>query len=269
MVDNANEDREAAFNRGLEAYDSQCHFDAYDIWTQVFQDEQDDLNRRFLQAIIQVANALHKVRHNAELRGSVHLLERALMKLDTLPDVYGGLDITSFRDETRTCLAELKRLLSVAQKNLEDSFLPKLRRVGAGPVLEPRGPASVWDVRSGLDRGLAAYQEQRFYDAHEIWEEYRRCLPEDAPAREVVKGLILVATAMHKLHRAKSPSGAAQLLELALDKLREAPPEAEGLAIAALIEDVSRVHAEVEALEARGDETIGSEHVPVISRKAS
>ncbi|MDI1443641.1 DUF309 domain-containing protein [Polyangium sp. 6x1] len=267
MADDANEDREAAFNRGLEAYRAGCHFDAYDIWTQVSQDEPNETNRRFLQAIIHVTNAMHKVRHNAELRGSVHLLERALVKLDALPDVYGGLDLATFRDATRTSLAELKRLLSVAQKNLEDAFIPPLKTVGAGPVLVPRASLPSNDPETLFQSGLDAYAAERFYDAQEIWEEYRRAQPDTDPSRELVKGLILVATAMHKLYRAKSPSGAAQLLELALDQLRETPEGTAGFDTKALVEDVSRVHADIESLEAACAEgPIEARYIPAIRR---
>jgi len=250
MADDTNADREAAFHRGLEAYRAGCHFDAYDIWTQVYEDEKNESNRRFLQALIQVTNAMHKVRHNAELRGSLHLLERALMKLDALPDAYGGLDLAKFRDTTRVCLAEIARLLSEARKDLEPSFIPPLDTVGPGPVLEPRTSAPTVDPEKLLQEGRAAYDEGRYYEAHEIWEEHRRGLPEADPAREFLHGLILLATAMHKLHRAKSPSGAAQLLELSLDKLRDAPEGTLGIAVASLVEEVSRVQSEVEALEA-------------------
>jgi len=270
MADDANEDREAAFNRGLEAYRAGCHFDAYDIWTQVYQDEQNETNRRFLQAIIQVTNAMHKVRHNAELRGSVHLLERALIKLDALPDVHGGIDLATFRDATRSCLAEIKRLLSVAQKNLEDAFIPPLKSVGTGPVLEPRVSPPSKDPETLFQNGLDAYRAERFYDAHELWEDYRRTRTESDPSRELVKGLILVATAMHKLHRAKSPSGAAQLLELALDKLRDAPEGTLDLEVQALVEEVSRVHSDIEALEAKcvegGSIEVEGGYIPTIRR---
>ncbi len=269
MADDTNDDREVAFNRGLEAYHAGCYFDAYDIWTQVSQDEQDETNRRFLQAIIHVTNAMHKVRHNAELRGSVHLLERALTKLDALPDVYGGLDLATFRDATRTCLAEVKRLLSVAQKNLEDAFIPPLTRVTQAPVLEPRVSTPPVDPNALLQSGLRAYRGQRFYDAQEMWEEYRRTLPEADSAREFVQGLILVATAMHKLHRAKSPSGAALLLELALDKLRDAPEGTLGLSVAAFVEEVSRVNADLEKLEGSDGGSIEPSQVPHITGRES
>jgi hypothetical protein len=262
MADNT-ADREAAFHRGLEAYHAGCHFDASDIWTQVAQEEPDETNRRFLQALLQVTNAMHKVRHNAELRGSLHLLERAIVKLNALPDVYGGIDIATFRDATRVCLAEIARLLSVAHKDLDPSFIPPLRRIGNGPVLQAPGPVSaVADPNKLLLDGLTAYRESRFYEAGEIWEKFRQAQPEDAPARMFLHGMAFVASAMHKLHRAKSPSDAAQLLEIGLDKLRSAPEGIGGISADRIVPEVSRVQSAVERLEAEGSTEIPANLVP-------
>lgn len=263
MADETNAEREAAFRRGLEAYRAGAHFDAYDIWSQVHEGEEDETNRRFLSALIQVSNAMNKVRHNAELRGSLHLLERSLIKLDVLPDVYGGIDVAKFRDGTRACLAEIARLLSVARKDLDPSFVPPLEAIGSGPVLEPRVAHVATDPSDLFRSALDAYRAERFYEAHELWEDYRRTLPEGA-ARDLAKGLILVATAMHRLHRAKSPSGASQLLELALDKLHEIPDGTAGIAVAAFVADVTRVQGELEKLEDGASAAVASTHVPEI-----
>lgn len=265
MADETVREHEAAFHRGLDAYRAGHHFDAYDIWTQVHEDEKNETNRRFLSALLQVTNAMHKVRHNAELRGSLHLLERALIKLDVLPDVYGGLDLAKFRDATRVCLAEIARLLSHAQKNLDPSFFPPLESVGPGPVLEPRVAPVSLEPRKLFDDGTSAYQSGRFYEAHELWEEYRQNLAEDDPKRELVKGMILVATAMHKLHRAKSPSGASQLLELALDKLHEVPEGTGGVNLAAFVKEVKRVQDEIDALEDQLPMSLRPEQIPALS----
>ncbi|HMY20055.1 MAG TPA: DUF309 domain-containing protein [Polyangium sp.] len=259
-------DREAEFARGLEAYRAFCHFDAQDIWTEVYQVEKNDTTRRFLQALIQVTNAMHKVRHNGELRGALHLLERALIKLDELPDVYGGIDLAAFRDGTRTCLAEVARLLSVKSIDLALHFIPPLNVIDHGPNLEPH---SVIPVGADPDKlfaaGLEAYRNGRYFDAHELWEESRRHRPDESEAvRELLKALILVATAMHKLHRAKSPNGAAQLLEVALDKLRDTPDGTMGASVQDLIQDVERIHIELEAASSRRPLVIDPAHVPQI-----
>jgi uncharacterized protein len=260
-------DREAEFNRGLEAYRTQHHFDAHDIWAMVYQGEQNETTRRFLQTLIQVTNAMHKVRHNGELRGALHLLERALMKLDELPDVYCGIDLATFRDATRSCLAEVARLLSIKSVDLAVSFIPPLKVVERGPTLEPRNVPQGADPDKLLADGFDAYRNGRYFDAHELWEESRRPRPE-GPARDALTGLILIATAMHKLYRAKSPDSAAQLLELALDKLRETPDGTLGLAIKDLVGNIERIHGQLEEVaiysSAQIDVQIDPGYVPQI-----
>lgn len=249
-------DREAEFNRGLEAYRANCHFDAHDIWTAVYQGEQNETTRRFLQALIQVTNAMHKVRHNGELRGALHLLERALLKLDELPDVYGGIDLATFRDATRACLAEVARLLSIKSIDLAGPFIPPLNSVEPGPTLEHRTAVPQGaDSDKLLAEGLEAYRNGRYFDAHELWEESRRPRPEGLE-RNTVTGLILIATAMHKLYRAKSPSSAAQLIELALDKLRESPEDMLGLAVTELVENLERIHGELEQVASQSPDRL-------------
>ncbi len=259
-------DREAEFHRGLDAYRALAHFDANDIWTVVCKDEQNETTRRFLQALIQVTNAMHKVRHNGELRGALHLLERALLKLDELPDVYGGVDLATFRDATRSCLAEVARLLSIKSVDLAVSFIPPLQVIQSGPALEPRTAVPVGaDPEKLLAEGFDAYRNGRFFDAHELWEESRRQRPEDQETtRELLKGLILIATAMHKLHRAKSPASAAQLLEVALDKLHGAADGTLGIAVADLVADVERIHAELEEVTSQRSGQIDPNIVPQI-----
>ena len=259
-------DREAEFHRGLEAYRALAHFDANDIWTIVYKDEQNETTRRFLQALIQVTNAMHKVRHNGELRGALHLLERALIKLDELPDVYGGIDLATFRDATRACLAEVARLLSIKSVDLAVSFIPPLHVIQPGPALEPRTaiPAGA-DPEKLLLEGFEAYRNGRYFDAHELWEESRRQRPEDQETtRELLKGLILIATAMHKLHRAKSAAGAAQLLEVALDKLHSTTDGTLGIAVAELVADVERIQAELEEVASQSSAQIDPSIVPQI-----
>lgn len=264
-------DREAEFHRGLEAYRAFAHFDAHDIWTVVYQAEQNETTRRFLQALIQVTNAMHKIRHNGELRGALHLLERALMKLDELPDTYGGIDLVTFRDGTRSCLAEVARLLSIKSIDLDVSFIPPLNIVQPGPALEPRSRPTGADPEKLFAEGLEAYRNGRYFDAHELWEESRRLRPEDHEAtRQLLKGLILIATAMHKLHRAKSAHGAAQLLEVALDQLRDTAEGVLDVAVKDLIADVERIHAELDevAVQSIKFPQVDPNKVPLIRTQA-
>jgi glycerol dehydrogenase-like iron-containing ADH family enzyme len=120
-----------------------------------------------------------------------------------------------------------------------------------------------------LAEGFEAYRNGRYFDAHELWDESRRQRPEQQEAvRELLNALILVATAMHKLHRAKSPSSAAQLLEVALDKLRGTSDGTLGVAVAELTADVERIHGELDGAPSQSSAQIDPSLVPQIRTKS-
>ncbi len=103
-------------------------------------------------------------------------------------------------------------------------------------TLPHKGPLNA-DTAARLERGRALFNEGRYFDAHEAWEE--AWLTEGGDARLLLQGLIQVAAGCHKAGQGKA-GGCARLLEAGLEKL-------EPLAAAYGIEDFARelklVHA--------------------------
>ena len=93
------------------------------------------------------------------------------------------------------------------------------------------------DTAARLERGRALFNEGRYFDAHEVWEE--AWLTERGDVRLLLQGLIQVAAGCHKAGQGKA-EGCARLLAAGLEKL-------EPLAAAYGIEDFARelklVHA--------------------------
>ena len=82
---------------GLECYRSQRFFDAHEHWESVWLRSQEP-EKRFLQAVIQVAAAFHHLeRHNRI--GAASLLRRALAKLSGYPTAFGGIEVESLRED--------------------------------------------------------------------------------------------------------------------------------------------------------------------------
>jgi predicted metal-dependent hydrolase len=79
-----------------------------------------------------------------------------------------------------------------------------------------------------LQKGLAAFNSEHFYDAHEHWEEVWLETPN--PDKMFLQGLIQVAAAFHHFSRANR-QGCRNLLRAGLDKLECFPGEHWGLAI--------------------------------------
>ncbi len=192
----------------------------------MWQDEADEDRRRFLQALIQVASAVHKAVNDVAPRGAVRLLDAAREKLAGLGDVFLGADLSVLREGMERCRSEIARQLEDSGHcELASDFIPTLRQVAASPAFHkqpkerivPKGAASAW-----FDKGLDTYRAGDFFEAHELWEELWR----DAPPgfdRQFVQGLIQVAAAMHKIKSHEKPKPAARLLGRAIDKLTGAP----------------------------------------------
>jgi len=123
-------DRETIFQRGLEAYRAGQHYEAHEFWEELWQDEEDDERRRFLQALIQIASAMHKILHDVGPRGSLRLLDRAIEWLDPLGDTYDGMRVAALRAGVRRCRDEIARLLEAGRHDLDRAFVPPIERAG-------------------------------------------------------------------------------------------------------------------------------------------
>jgi len=80
-----------------------------------------------------------------------------------------------------------------------------------------------------LARGRELFNSGLYFEAHEVWEDAWR--EETGLVRRTLHGLIQVAAGFHKATRQKQPVGCVRLLEKGLEKLRDVPDGACGLAL--------------------------------------
>jgi predicted metal-dependent hydrolase len=83
-----------------------AHYEAHEAWEELWIDESDDAQRLFLQGLIQVTSAFHKVFFQKQPASAGRLLARGLEKLAPYPDDYLGVALGAFREGARAC-AEL------------------------------------------------------------------------------------------------------------------------------------------------------------------
>ena len=95
----------------------------------------------------------------------------------------------------------------------------------------------------GLAVGLACYRNEKFFDAHEHWEDVWNQLTD--PEKGFLQGLIQVTVAMHHYQNANR-AGALSLLQRALHRLDRCPASFGGIDVANL---ASGVRAWFHALE--------------------
>jgi predicted metal-dependent hydrolase len=79
-----------------------------------------------------------------------------------------------------------------------------------------------------FERGLAHFNAQEFFEAHEVWEEV--WLTEGEPEKTFLQGIIQIAAAFHHYRRGNS-DGAETLLAAGIVKLSRFPANHRGLAI--------------------------------------
>ena len=79
-----------------------------------------------------------------------------------------------------------------------------------------------------FERGLAHFNAQEFFEAHEVWEEV--WLVEGEPEKTFLQGIIQIAAAFHHYRRGNS-DGAETLLAAGIVKLARFPANHRGLAI--------------------------------------
>jgi len=107
------------------------YYEAHEAWESIWTDEVNDEWRLFVQGLIQVTSAFHKLFVQREPGGASRLLLRGLEKLDKYPADYLGVALGPFRDGARAC-AETMSTLAPKSPDI-DKFdrarVPKLRRL--------------------------------------------------------------------------------------------------------------------------------------------
>ena len=98
---------ESAFVRGARLFDAGAFFEAHEAWEDEWRVVANGTERLFLQGLIQIAAALHKllVMEGPEAAAS-RLFARGLAKLSACPaDLTheGGFDLASFRAAIHVC----------------------------------------------------------------------------------------------------------------------------------------------------------------------
>jgi uncharacterized protein len=109
-----------------------------------------------------------------------------------------------------------------------------------------------------FQRGVAHFNAQEFFEAHEVWEEI--WLVEDEPERTFLQGIIQIAAAFHHYCR-ENTDGAESLLAAGIVKLSRFPADHRGLEIQEL-----RAAARRWARSIGEGEKLGQAQIPRLGR---
>ena len=101
-----------------------------------------------------------------------------------------------------------------------------------------------------LAKGAAEWDERRFFDAHETWEEL--WMEEPRPIRSFFQGLILLAAGLHHWTGTHKPRGVQTKLATGIERLAPYAPAFLGVDAAAMIADAAALLREVAGLDGDG-----------------
>jgi hypothetical protein len=104
--------------------------------------------------------------------------------------------------------------------------------------------ATMTKDESQFARGIAHFNAQEFFVAHEVWEELWLVAPE--PEKTFLQGLIQVAAAFHH-HARENARGAKSLLAAGVAKLQGFPEGHRGIAVSDLRTEAKSWLEEIEA----------------------
>jgi predicted metal-dependent hydrolase len=84
----------------------------------------------------------------------------------------------------------------------------------------------------GFDRGIQLFNDEAFFDAHEVWEDVWR--ETEGSEKKFLRGMIQVAVAFHH-HATGNLAGARSVLERSRRTLAESPAHFAGINVRALL----------------------------------
>ena len=109
-----------SFERGARLFDAGAFFEAHEAWEQRWLDETDEMRRRWLQGLIQIAAAFHKLLMVGSANAAMRLLAKGIAKLEGCPESVAGLEIAAFREGVRACASGL------AEGRFDRAAIPRL-----------------------------------------------------------------------------------------------------------------------------------------------
>jgi Domain of unknown function (DUF309) len=99
--------REDAWSRAARLFDAGAFFEAHEAWEELWRAASEPIERSFLQGLIQVAAALHKLQVMHSVDSALRLFAKALAKLDACPERMGDFELAGFRQAVAGCARAL------------------------------------------------------------------------------------------------------------------------------------------------------------------
>ena len=121
------------------------------------------------------------------------------------------------------------------------------------------------ELAEALDKGIELFNQQEFYEAHEIWEVQWN--EEQGDERRLLQGLIQVAAGFYKLQTGM-PSGTYKLLYKGIEHLELVKDGAWGLELPRLLEEASWWRDKAKEMVENFATAYDKDRLPTLERKS-
>ena len=118
-------DGSLVFRYGVAAYHRGDYYEAHEHWELLWRDEPDGPRRSFLQGLIQVAAALHKLAVMKSPSGAIRLFQKAREHLSRAPDGMAGVDVKAVIEGIDRALLALPQR-GTERTDVDPDWLPPL-----------------------------------------------------------------------------------------------------------------------------------------------
>lgn len=98
-----------SFERGARLFDAGEFFAAHEAWEDRWRVATDMAERTFLQGLVQVAAAFHKLLVMKNPEAALRLLAKGVAKLDAYSSPPSTMDLAAFREGLRHCARDIER----------------------------------------------------------------------------------------------------------------------------------------------------------------
>lgn len=115
------------FERGIDLFNRRAYFESHEVWEALWQGAADERDRKFLEAMMRVAAALHLRFRRGGGRGTRNLLFQAMVTLEDYRSEYLGVDVARFHDELTTYAERVEEKKETEAGWLDRWLAPKIR----------------------------------------------------------------------------------------------------------------------------------------------
>ena len=115
------------FERGVVLFNRREFFEAHEVWEAIWSEPSEERDRKFLEALIQVAAALHLRFRRGAGRGTRNLLVRAMVTLEDYRPTHRGVDVSRFHEELSTYAERVEGTKEHEAGWLDRWLAPKIR----------------------------------------------------------------------------------------------------------------------------------------------